>query len=129
MYQSTRLYVPDIHELEYYLDPDEDHGLDREGIKLLFSYAMDVWPTDNEVSSTVCTEYWNLGSFGSSLGCELSYCKGNDVVFVLFEKYFDKGNEGINIFIRCALIRHTFLLSLHSSIIVLTSKSNNYGRD
>ena len=100
MYQSTRLYVPDIHELEYYLDPDEDHGLDREGIKLLFSYAMDVWPTDNEVSSTVCTEYWNLGSFGSSLGCELSYCKGNDVVFVLFEKYFDKGNEGINIFIK-----------------------------
>lgn len=102
MFQSTRFYVPDIDELEYYLNPDNNkyHRLDREGIKLLFSYAMDVWPTDNEVSSTKLTEHWNLGSFGSSLGCGLSYCKGNDVVFVLFEKYFDKGNEGINIFIK-----------------------------
>ena len=91
MYQSTIFYVPDIDELEFYLNPDEDHGLDREGIKLLFSYAMDVVPTDNEVSSTVCTKYMYVGSSEYvSLGCELSNCKGNDIVFVFFEKYCDR---------------------------------------
>lgn len=85
MYKSDNFYIPDIDELEYYLDPDEDHGLDREGIKQLFSYAMDVWPTDNEVSST------ELGPtcFGTEdFGCELYDCKGNAIVYVLFEKYY-----------------------------------------
>ena len=89
MYQSTNFYVPDIDELDYFLDPDKNkyHRLDREGIKLLFSYAMDVWPTDNEVSSTICTTHL-YGGYKSS-GCELSNCKGSDVVFVLLEKYCD----------------------------------------